>query len=76
MKTTVGTGRETYRYGLGLVDRELGCGVHVWGHYGGITGSESAAMTTEDGRHSLAVNFNGDWSGSTDAIVEAEFCGE
>ncbi|MET9679301.1 serine hydrolase domain-containing protein [Streptomyces coeruleorubidus] len=76
MKTTVETGRETYRYGLGIVDRELGCGVHVWGHYGGITGSESAAVTTEDGRHSLAVNFNGDWSGSTDAIIEAEFCGK
>ncbi|MBB6420736.1 hypothetical protein HDC93_006361 [Streptomyces sp. AK010] len=33
-------------------------------------------MTTADGRHSLAVNFDGDWSGSTDAIIEAEFCGK
>ncbi|MFI9749918.1 serine hydrolase domain-containing protein [Streptomyces collinus] len=74
MKTTVDSSRETSRYGLGLVDRKLGCGVHVWGHDGGIYGSNSDAVTTEDGRHSLAVNFNGDWSGSTDAIIEAEFC--
>ncbi|MFF7789279.1 serine hydrolase [Streptomyces sp. NPDC007991] len=75
MKTTVPSSRDTSRYGLGLVDRELSCGVHVWGHDGGIFGSNSDAVTTEDGRHSLAVNFNGDWSGSTDAIIEAEFCG-
>ncbi|MFH9004794.1 serine hydrolase domain-containing protein [Streptomyces afghaniensis] len=75
MKTTVPSSRETSRYGLGLVDRKLSCGVHVWGHDGGIFGSNSDAATTEDGRHSLAVNFNGDWSGSTDAVIEAEFCG-
>ncbi|MFD5230529.1 serine hydrolase domain-containing protein [Streptomyces qaidamensis] len=75
MRSTVESSRETSRYGLGLVDRELSCGVHVWGHDGGIYGSNSDAVTTEDGRHSLAVNFNGDWSGSTDAIIEAEFCG-
>ncbi|CAL9597062.1 IS4 family transposase MICBce6 [Streptomyces sp. enrichment culture] len=74
MRTTVESSRETSRYGLGLVDRKLGCGVHVWGHDGGIYGSNSDVVTTEDGRHSLAVNFNGDWSGSTDAIIEAEFC--
>ncbi|MFD8236840.1 serine hydrolase domain-containing protein [Streptomyces sp. NPDC059696] len=74
MKTTVDSGG-TDRYGLGLVDRELGCGVHVWGHDGGIYGSHSDAVTTGDGRHSLAVNLNGDWSGSTEAIIEAEFCG-
>ncbi|MFF8933933.1 serine hydrolase domain-containing protein [Streptomyces paradoxus] len=75
MRTTVESSRETSRYGLGLVDRKLSCGIHVWGHDGGIYGSNSDAVTTEDGRHSLAVNFNGDWSGSTDAIIEAEFCG-
>ncbi|MFI6375011.1 serine hydrolase domain-containing protein [Streptomyces sp. NPDC050546] len=74
MKTTVPSSRDTSRYGLGLVDRELSCGVHVWGHDGGISGSNSDAVTTDDGRHSLAVNFNGDWSGSTDAIIEAEYC--
>ncbi|MFF5309560.1 serine hydrolase domain-containing protein [Streptomyces massasporeus] len=75
MKTTVESSRETSRYGLGLVDRKLSCGVHVWGHDGGISGSNSDVVTTADGRHSLAVNFNGDWSGSTAAIIEAEFCG-
>ncbi|MFF7485531.1 serine hydrolase domain-containing protein [Streptomyces luteogriseus] len=75
MTTTVESSRETSRYGLGLVDRKLACGVHVWGHDGGISGSNSDAVTTGNGRHSLAVNFNGDWSGSTDAIIEAEFCG-
>ncbi|MGW5177480.1 serine hydrolase domain-containing protein [Streptomyces sp. NPDC004082] len=76
MKTTVrvddipGAG-----YGLGLIDRELSCGVHVWGHGGGIHGSTSEAVTTADGRHSLAFNFNGDWSGDGDAVIEAEYCG-
>ncbi|MFJ8711974.1 serine hydrolase domain-containing protein [Streptomyces violaceus] len=76
MKTTVPSSRDTSRYGLGLVDRKLSCGVHVWGHDGGITGSRSDVVTTEDGRHSLAVNLNGDWSGSTGGIIEAEFCGK
>ncbi|MFJ9103659.1 serine hydrolase domain-containing protein [Streptomyces sp. NPDC102405] len=77
MKTTVAVeGIPNARYGLGLIDRELSCGVHVWGHDGGIHGSSSVAVTTADGRHSVAFNFNGDWSGDTDAVVEAEFCGE
>ncbi|MFF9620245.1 serine hydrolase domain-containing protein [Streptomyces griseosporeus] len=76
MKTTVpaadlpGAG-----YGLGLMDRTLSCGVHVWGHGGGIHGSTSEAATTPDGRHALALNLNGDWAGDTDAVIEAEFCG-
>jgi D-alanyl-D-alanine carboxypeptidase len=48
----------------------------VWGHGGGIHGSSSEAVTTADGRHSVAFNFNGDWSGDSDAVIEAEFCGE
>ncbi len=75
MKTTVESG-DRRRYGLGLADRELSCGIHVWGHDGGITGSNSSAVTTEDGRHSLAVNYNGDWSGTPAAVIEAEFCGK
>lgn len=77
MKTTVAVeGLPNAGYGLALIDRELSCGVHVWGHDGGIHGSTSVAVTTADGRHSLAFNFNGDWSGDTDAVIEAEFCGE
>ncbi|MER6028402.1 serine hydrolase domain-containing protein [Streptomyces sp. NPDC001851] len=75
MKTTVeARGIPDARYGLGLMDTRLTCGVHVWGHGGGIHGSASAAVTTPDGRHSLALNFNGDWSGDADAVIEKEFC--
>jgi D-alanyl-D-alanine carboxypeptidase len=63
-------------YGLGLMKRDLGCGVTVWGHGGGIHGSSSEAVTTEDGRHALAFNFNGDWAGDSQAVIEAEFCDE
>ncbi|MGV9272107.1 serine hydrolase domain-containing protein [Streptomyces griseosporeus] len=76
MKDTVDTTGHLpgVRYGLGLADRELGCGVHVWGHNGGIHGSGTDAVTTEDGRHALAFNFNADWTGDNDAVLEAEFC--
>ncbi|MFJ8791481.1 serine hydrolase domain-containing protein [Streptomyces sp. NPDC102462] len=75
MKTTVAAGETPNTgYGLGLMDRTLSCGVHVWGHDGGIHGSSSSAATTADGRHALAVNFNGDWSGDMDAVLEGEFC--
>ncbi|MFI9149681.1 serine hydrolase domain-containing protein [Streptomyces sp. NPDC053367] len=75
MKTTVEIdGIPGARYGLGLIDRELSCGVHVWGHGGGIHGSSSEAVTTPDARHWLAFNFNGDWSGDSEAVIEAEFC--
>ncbi|MFF2132331.1 serine hydrolase domain-containing protein [Streptomyces olivochromogenes] len=77
MKTTVKVDEiPGARYGLGLIDRKLGCGVHVWGHDGGIHGSTSSAVTTADGRHSLAFNFNGDWSRDSDAVIEGEFCGK
>ena len=77
MKTTVAVeGIPNAGYGLGLMDRKLSCGVHVWGHDGGIHGSSSVAVITADGRHSVAFNLNGDWSGDSDAVVEAEFCGE
>lgn len=73
--TTTAKGHPDASYGLGLIDRKLSCGVHVWGHDGGIHGSTSSAVTTADGRHSLAFDFNGDWSGDADAVIEAEFCG-
>ncbi|MEW2566852.1 serine hydrolase domain-containing protein [Streptomyces sp. NPDC047070] len=75
MKTTVKVGEiPNAGYGLGLIERKLSCGVVVWGHGGGIHGSDSEAVTTADGRHSLAFNFNNDWSGDTDAVIEAEYC--
>ncbi|MFI6354937.1 serine hydrolase domain-containing protein [Streptomyces sp. NPDC050743] len=76
MKTTVGIkgSPSPGRYGLGLMETPLSCGVQVWGHDGGIHGSTSTAITTQDGRHSLALNFNGDWAGEGRAVAEAEFC--
>ena len=76
MKTTVRVvGVPNTAYGLGLMDRTLSCGVHVWGHGGGGFGSSSEAVTTANGRHVLAFNFNGDWTGDSDAVIEGEFCG-
>ncbi|WP_210589905.1 serine hydrolase [Streptomyces sp. GESEQ-35] len=77
MKTTVANPQTNdARYGLGIMDVKLSCGVHVWGHEGGIHGSSSVAVTTADGRHSLAFNFNGDWTGRAVAVIEGEFCGK
>ncbi|MGA5413880.1 serine hydrolase domain-containing protein [Streptomyces pseudogriseolus] len=67
---------DTHAYGLGLMRTELSCGVTVWGHGGGIHGSTSDAVTTRDGRHSLALNFNGDWTGNTESVIDAEYCGD
>jgi D-alanyl-D-alanine carboxypeptidase len=61
-------------YGLGLSREKLSCGTEVWGHHGGIHGSKSGVGTTRDGKHSLAFNFNGDWTGDTTDVLEAEFC--
>ncbi|WHM38716.1 serine hydrolase domain-containing protein [Streptomyces sp. BPTC-684] len=76
MKTTVAMpGAPGAGYGLGLAARKLPCGVEVWGHDGGIHGSTSVAVTTEDGRHSLAYNLNSDWADDGGAVMLAEFCG-
>ncbi|MFJ6082686.1 serine hydrolase domain-containing protein [Streptomyces sp. NPDC092369] len=76
MKTTISSPQfPNAAYGLGLIRYDLSCGVSVWGHSGGIHGSTSEAVATADGRHSLALNFNGDWSGDSVAVIDAEFCG-
>ncbi|WP_306323089.1 MULTISPECIES: serine hydrolase [unclassified Streptomyces] len=76
MKTTVptGPGAPTAHYGLALIREDLPCGKTVWGHSGGIHGSATLALTTSDGGHSLAFNFNGDWSGDPAKVALAEFC--
>nr|WP_055533957.1 serine hydrolase domain-containing protein [Streptomyces graminilatus] len=76
MRTTVPAEVVDGRYGLGLIENKLSCGITVWGHGGGIHGSTSGAVTTADGKHSLAFNFNGDWSGDSMKVVEAEYCGK
>ncbi|MFC8919855.1 serine hydrolase domain-containing protein [Streptomyces sp. NPDC057116] len=77
MTTTVPLGEEapSVRYGLGIIEQKLSCGKEVWGHSGGIHGSASEVVSTRDGRHTLALNINGDWAGDTRAVLEAEFCG-
>lgn len=57
MKTTVFDSD----YGLGIEKLTASCGKELWGHGGGWVGSLSYAATTEDGRHSFALNLNGDW---------------
>ncbi|MEO3973870.1 serine hydrolase domain-containing protein [Streptomyces sp. CAU 1734] len=62
-------------YGLGMMKMKLACGKEVWGHGGGIHGSNSLSVTTRDASHTLALNTNGDWAGDTDPVLAAEFCG-
>ncbi|UNO44159.1 beta-lactamase family protein [Streptomyces sp. MST-110588] len=78
MLTTVPTSKETprLRYGLGLQHRTLSCGTQVYGHGGGIHGSETMAAVTRDGRHAASFNLNSDWVGDLEALLEAEFCGK
>nr|WP_228447588.1 serine hydrolase domain-containing protein [Streptomyces paludis] len=77
MTTTVSVSEDgpDYGYGLGLYRQTLSCGTEVWGHNGSIHGSSSAAVTTRDGRHSLALNLNSDGVGDSTVAIEAEFCG-
>ncbi|OEJ35439.1 alkaline D-peptidase [Streptomyces subrutilus] len=76
MKTTVSSAEHPdMAYGLGLARFRTSCGTTLWGHGGGMVGSTSLAVSTEDGRHQLAYNRNGDWStGSPQSIMEAEYC--
>ncbi|MEW2389824.1 serine hydrolase domain-containing protein [Streptomyces venezuelae] len=77
MKTTVpkGEDRPGQRYGLGLEPFRTTCGTVVWGHGGDIHGSASAAVATPDGKHALALNFNGP-GGEREPLLDAEFCGK
>ncbi|WJV45391.1 serine hydrolase domain-containing protein [Streptomyces flavofungini] len=77
MKTTIPVHPDVprIRFGLGLVSYRLSCGVTVWGHTGSAPGSSSVAVTSADGRHTLAANANGDRLTSTMALVDAEYCG-
>ncbi|MGW0969388.1 serine hydrolase domain-containing protein [Streptomyces sp. NPDC002516] len=61
-------------YGLGVEKLTLGCG-DVWYHDGGVVGSLTLSAFTEDGRHELTFNYNGDWDASGIVpILNAEFC--
>ncbi|MFG3498775.1 serine hydrolase domain-containing protein [Streptomyces sp. NPDC047928] len=65
-------------YGLGVEFAELSCGLKVVGKSGRTNGSLSAMVGTQDGKHQLTFNVNGDWlrDGSLYVnVIEAEFCG-
>ncbi|WP_240529133.1 serine hydrolase domain-containing protein [Streptomyces antioxidans] len=65
------------RYGMGLFPVRLGCGVTLWGHNGDINGSWVLAVTTTDGRHSLAYRLNSTAGSDLTAgttLLDAEFC--
>ncbi|MFE6754871.1 serine hydrolase domain-containing protein [Streptomyces sp. NPDC057684] len=76
MKKTVPVSKDEpgLGYGLALMRQKLSCGKELWGHSGGIHGSNTDSVTTPDGRHTLSFNFNGDWTGDSQAVIEAEFC--
>ncbi|ANW17590.1 serine hydrolase domain-containing protein [Streptomyces clavuligerus] len=61
-------------YGLGLYTTTTKCGTKLWGHAGGIMGWGADAVTTEDGRHTLAASANGGADGF-EPVVDAEYCG-
>jgi D-alanyl-D-alanine carboxypeptidase len=62
-------------YGLGVEKLDLPCGTTIWYHDGGALGSLTVAAFSEDGRHTLTFNYNGDWDASgLLPILSAEFC--
>ncbi|MFD7497324.1 serine hydrolase domain-containing protein [Streptomyces sp. NPDC059832] len=65
-------------YGLGVEFAELSCGVKVVGKSGRTNGSLSAMVGTQDGKHQLTFNVNGDWLDRSlyADVIEAEFCGK
>ncbi|MFD5158637.1 serine hydrolase domain-containing protein [Streptomyces hawaiiensis] len=66
-------------YGLGVEFARLSCGVKVVGKTGRTNGSLSAMAGTQDGKHQLTFNINGDWLPDPSLyidVIEAEFCGK
>ncbi|MGP3989530.1 serine hydrolase domain-containing protein [Streptomyces sp. 3N207] len=79
MLTTVPSEADEFGYGLGIESATLSCGVTVVGKTGRTNGSLSGLVSTEDGRHQLAFNINGDWQGDASGylgVIDAEFCGK
>ncbi|GAA2718250.1 serine hydrolase domain-containing protein [Streptomyces luteosporeus] len=77
MLTTVDTHtKDAGRYGLGIGERTLSCGVTLWGHDGAVPGWMAAVGVTRDGRRSavFVLDALGVVRGSR-PLFEAEFCG-
>jgi D-alanyl-D-alanine carboxypeptidase len=78
MLTEVPVDKET-GYGLGVEFAKLSCGVKVVGKSGRTNGSLSAMVGTQDAKHQLTFNVNGDWLSDGRLyvnVIEAEFCGK
>lgn len=73
-----GTGKAFY--GLGMRQRDLSCGVSVYGHTGTVQGYYTYAFTTEDGQRSVSSLANTSNNGTVNTIMagtlEAAFCGK
>lgn len=67
-------------YGLGLRQRDLSCGISVFGHTGTVQGFYSYAFTTRDGRRSVTSMANTSNNGNVNTVLgdtlEAAFCGK
>jgi len=48
----------TTRYGLGLREYELPCGIDVYGHDGIIEGYQTYAYSTKDGSRQVTISAN------------------
>lgn len=60
------------RYGLGLVERPLGCGGTYWSHEGGDGGYITLNGVTDDGRRSAAVSMSEARGDTKEHILEQE----
>ncbi|MBM7439298.1 serine hydrolase [Streptomyces sp. HB132] len=60
------------RYGLGLVERPLGCGGTYWSHEGGDGGYITLNGVTDDGRRSAVVSMSEARGDTTEHILEQE----
>lgn len=80
LRMTPSDGTGTKFYGLGLRQRNLSCGISVYGHTGTVQGFYSYAFTTRDGRRSVSSMANTSNNGNVNTILgntlEAAFCGK
>lgn len=60
------------RYGLGLVERPLGCGGTYWSHEGGDGGFITLNGVTDDGRRSAVVSMSEARGDTEEHILEQE----
>jgi D-alanyl-D-alanine carboxypeptidase len=70
MQRTVETDSPFVQAGLGIFRYKLPCGGYAWGHGGTTHGYSAMALTSRDGKHTVAVGANAFASGSFHEQVE------